>query len=154
MRLPAASDPDARRALTELKKMMAGIDQSLAGLLSSLPRLQQAKQAQRRIFADRAAVRARSKATNSTRSTRWQVALAATPASSRVRDRDRPPTVVTGNLLRVEAAAGDAPAVGTQQVEERREHRFGPRQLLGSEQRLDRSYVGAAIEQVRGEAVP
>ncbi len=59
MRLPAASDPDARRALTELKKMMAGIDQSLAGLLSSLPRLQQAKQAERRIFADSETVRAR-----------------------------------------------------------------------------------------------
>jgi twitching motility protein PilJ len=59
MRLPAAGDADARRALNELKKTMAGIDSSLAGILSSLPRLQQAKQAERRIFGDSEAVRAR-----------------------------------------------------------------------------------------------
>ena len=57
MRIPAAADPEARRALGELKKMMAGIDQSLAGILSSLPRLQQAKQAERRIFGDSETVR-------------------------------------------------------------------------------------------------
>jgi twitching motility protein PilJ len=58
MRIPAAADPEARRALGELKKMMAGIDQSLAGILSSLPRLQQAKQAERKIFGDSETVRA------------------------------------------------------------------------------------------------
>src|SRR5574338_291767 len=57
MRMPAAADPEARRALGELKKMMAGIDQSLAGILSSLPRLQQAKQAERKIFGDSETVR-------------------------------------------------------------------------------------------------
>ena len=58
MRIPAAADFEARRALGELKKMMAGIDQSLAGILSSLPRLQQAKQAERKIFGDSETVRA------------------------------------------------------------------------------------------------
>lgn len=57
MRIPAAADSEARRALGELKKMMAGIDQSLAGILSSLPRLQQAKQAERKIFGDSETVR-------------------------------------------------------------------------------------------------
>ncbi|MEB2336200.1 MAG: methyl-accepting chemotaxis protein [Burkholderiales bacterium] len=57
MRLPAAGDADARRALNELKKTMASIDPALAGVLSSLPRLQQAKQSERRIFGDSEAVR-------------------------------------------------------------------------------------------------
>ncbi len=58
MRLPAAGDPDARRALGELKKTMASIDPALAGVLSSLPRLQQAKLSERRIFGDSEPVRA------------------------------------------------------------------------------------------------
>ena len=62
---------------------------------------------------------------------RWRVAIAAIPASSRVRDSGQPRTVAARKLLRVEAAAGDAPAVGTQQVEERRQHGFGLRQFCG-----------------------
>ncbi len=82
MRIPAAGDADTRRALTELKKMMAGIDPALAGILSSLPRLQQAKQAERRIFGDSEpvrmqleGVRARLQAGESDRA--WNLAIAA-----------------------------------------------------------------------------
>ncbi|MCL4183591.1 MAG: methyl-accepting chemotaxis protein [Burkholderiaceae bacterium] len=52
LRLAAAGESDARRALGELKQTMLGIDQALSGILSGLPRLQQAKQAERHIFAD------------------------------------------------------------------------------------------------------
>ncbi len=82
MRLPAAGDADSRRALTELKKMMAGIDTAMAGILSSLPRLQQAKQAERRIFADSEPVRmqlegVRSRLQTGESARAWNLAIAA-----------------------------------------------------------------------------
>ncbi|MCO5108012.1 MAG: methyl-accepting chemotaxis protein [Burkholderiaceae bacterium] len=82
MRIPAAADPDARRALVELKKMMGGIDPALAGILSSLPRLQQAKQAERRIFADSEMLRTqlegvRSKLQANEAGRAWNLAIAA-----------------------------------------------------------------------------
>ncbi len=82
MRLPAAGDAESRRALTELKKMMAGIDPAMAGILSSLPRLQQAKQAERRIFADSEPVRmqlegVRSRLQTGESARAWNLAIAA-----------------------------------------------------------------------------
>jgi len=82
MRLPAAGDAESRRALTELKKMMTGIDPAMAGILSSLPRLQQAKQAERRIFADSEPVRmqlesVRSRLQTGETARAWNLAIAA-----------------------------------------------------------------------------
>ncbi len=52
LRIAPAGDAELRRVLGELGQTMAGLDQSLSGILSSLPKLQQARQAERHIFAD------------------------------------------------------------------------------------------------------
>ncbi|MBN9462344.1 MAG: methyl-accepting chemotaxis protein [Burkholderiales bacterium] len=58
MRLSAAGDPEARRALGELKQMLAAIDPTVSDIMASLPRLQQARQAERHVFGDSDVVQA------------------------------------------------------------------------------------------------
>jgi twitching motility protein PilJ len=58
LRLAPAADADSRRALGELKQTMLGIEPALSGILSGLPRLQQARQGERHIFADSEVVQA------------------------------------------------------------------------------------------------
>ncbi len=57
-RLSAVTEPDARRALVSLKESLASIDAQVAAILSNLPRLQQARQAERHVFGDSEVVQA------------------------------------------------------------------------------------------------
>jgi len=57
-RLSAVSDPEARRALSSLKGTLASVDAQVAGILASLPRLQQARKAERHVFSDSEVVQA------------------------------------------------------------------------------------------------
>jgi twitching motility protein PilJ len=52
VRIAAVADPEARRALTSLKQAVAGVAPQVSGILASLPRLQQARQAERQVFED------------------------------------------------------------------------------------------------------
>ncbi len=57
-RIAAVTDPEARRALTALKQAVDGVAPQVSGILASLPRLQQARQAERHVFADSEVVQA------------------------------------------------------------------------------------------------
>ncbi len=52
VRIAAVADAEARRALTSLKQAVAGVAPQVSGILASLPRLQQARQAERQVFED------------------------------------------------------------------------------------------------------
>ncbi len=57
-RLSVVTDPDARRALSSLKTTLVSVDAQVTGILASLPRLQQARAAERHVFADSEVVQA------------------------------------------------------------------------------------------------
>jgi len=51
-RIAAVSDPEVRRTLTSLKQSVTGVAPQVSGILASMPRLQQARQAERHVFED------------------------------------------------------------------------------------------------------
>ncbi len=52
VRIAAVSDPEVRRALAALKQAVTGVAPQVSGILASMPRLQQARKAERHVFED------------------------------------------------------------------------------------------------------
>ncbi|MCD6681099.1 MAG: methyl-accepting chemotaxis protein [Burkholderiaceae bacterium] len=51
-RITPVSDPEVRRTLTSLKQSVTGVAPQVSGILASIPRLHQARQAERHVFED------------------------------------------------------------------------------------------------------